>query len=132
MPAWDDDLTQDQAFHLIRETDSARQLLRFGIESLEAATLIEGSRDSIMTLLSIGAEKLSKMALGLAHTRDERVWLSKDKLKNYYRHDLVLLTSDLEADLRAHIDLAAHPPVVDASLGAVETDPGLAGCRRHA
>lgn len=123
MPAWDDDLTQDQAFHLIRETESARQILGFGLEWLETATLIEGSRDSIMTLLSIGAEKLSKMALGLANVRDHRVWLPRTTFQSRYGHDLVRLTSDLAADLRGHLDLATHSPYIGTVLSAVERDP---------
>ena len=59
-----DGLNQTQAFALIFETTSTRNLLGYCLWALRNARFWETTRDPILTMLSIGGEKLLKMSLG--------------------------------------------------------------------
>lgn len=85
----DDGLTVPQGLQLIQESDSAKHLLAYGLRALRTAAFIETTRDPIMTMLSIGVEKMLKLGLGLNHLAATRCWLPLVVLKNEYRHDLL-------------------------------------------
>ena len=61
----DDDLSVLQGLNFLQESDSAKHLLAYGIRALRTAAFIETTRDPIMTMLSIGVEKMLKIGLGL-------------------------------------------------------------------
>ena len=56
---YDDELTMQQSLNLEQESDSAKHLLSYGVRTLRTAAFIETTRDPIMTMLSIGVEKLA-------------------------------------------------------------------------
>lgn len=118
-----DDLSMLQGMNLIQESDSAKHLLAYGIQALRTAAFIETTRDPIMTMLSIGVEKMLKLGLGLAHVADTRVWLPASVLKNEYRHDLIKMEALLREAIMHNVDRSTHRYWVDQALAAVDADP---------
>ena len=117
-----DGLSQQQAFALIFETTSARNLLGYGIRALRNSAFLETTADPIMTMLSIGSEKLLKMTLGLIHVADNRAWPPRSQFKDVWKHDLVIMNRELLLALRTRLPLATHRAVVEPRLVAVEGD----------
>lgn len=120
---FDDGLTQSQGLLLIQESDSAKHLLAYGLRALRQSAFHDTTRDPVMTMLSIGVEKLLKVALGLFHVDVEGAWLSKQTLKNEYRHDLIRMESLLREKIRENLDSATHRGYVEDLLDAVDGDP---------
>lgn len=121
----DDGLNNAQAFALLAEQTSARNLLSYGLNALRRAAFLETTRDPIMTMLSIGVEKLLKMALGLAHVAEHREWPPADRFKNVWRHDLETMLDELLDILRTRLDRATHANYVETLLDEIERDPAL-------
>ena len=109
--------------HLIQESDSAKHLLAYGIRALRTAAFVETTRDPIMTMLSIGVEKMLKLGLGLLHVMNNRVWLPARVLKVDYRHDLIKMEALLRQGIRDNVESATHRSFVDQALAAVDADP---------
>lgn len=120
---YDDDLSQLQNFHFIQESDSAKHLLAYGVRALRTAAYIETTRDPIMTMLSIGVEKMLKLGLGVNHVSENRMWLPASVLKNEYRHNIVMMEGLLRDAIRVNIGRATHRYWVDEAIAAVENDP---------
>ena len=120
---YDDDLSMAQGFNFLRESDSAKHLLAYGIRALRTAAFIETTRDPILTMLSIGVEKMLKLGLGLRHVEDHRVWLPARVLKNEYRHDLAKMESLLREAIRGNVTHATNRSYVDKALVAIDADP---------
>jgi len=121
----DDGLDNPQAFALLAEQTSARNLLAYGLNALRTAAFLETTRDPIMTMLSIGVEKLFKMALGLAHVAEHREWPPAVRFKNVWRHDLDVMLDELLGILHARMNRATHAHYVETMLEEVERDPAL-------
>lgn len=119
----DDGLTVPQGLQLIQESDSAKHLLAYGLRALRTAAFIETTRDPIMTMVSIGVEKMLKLGLGLNHLAATRCWLPLVVLKNEYRHDLLKMEGLLRDAIRQNIGRATHPYYVCVALEAVDSDP---------
>lgn len=120
---YDDDLSTLQGLNLIQESDSAKHLLAYGVRALRTAAFVETTRDPIMTMLSIGVEKMLKLGLGLNHIAETRAWLPLNVLKNEYRHNIVKMEALLRAAIRDNVGRATHRFWVDEALAAVENDP---------
>jgi hypothetical protein len=86
---------------------------------------METTLDPIMTMLSIGVEKMQKMALGLIHVADHGEWPTYQRFKNHWRHDLTLMHSELLPQIRNRLHLATYPNHVEPTLTAVENDVAL-------
>ena len=119
----DDDLSVLQGLNFLQESDSAKHLLAYGIRALRTAAFIETTRDPIMTMLSIGVEKMLKIGLGLDYLATNRVWLPLAVLKNDYRHNLVKMEALLRDAIRDNVGRATHRYYIDQALAAVESDP---------
>lgn len=120
---YDDDLSVLQSLNFLQESDSAKHLLAYGIRALRTAAFIETTRDPIMTMLSIGVEKMLKIGLGLGYLATNRVWLPLAVLKNDYRHNLVKMEALLRDAIRDNVGRATHRYYIDQALAAVESDP---------
>lgn len=120
---FDDDLTVLQGMQVIQESDSAKHLLAYGIRALRTAAFIETTRDPIMTMLSIGVEKMLKLGLGLNHLAATRAWLPLAVLKNEHRHNLIKMEGLLREAIRENVGRATHPYHVNEALAAVDNDP---------
>jgi len=119
---FDDELSRLQEINLLQESDSAKHILAYGIHALRTAAFIETTRDPIMTMLSIGLEKMLKLTLGLLHVEDEGTWLPVRVLKNDYRHDLIKMERLLRGALRERKARATHVAFVDQALSAIDAD----------
>ncbi|MFC4223013.1 hypothetical protein [Lysinibacter cavernae] len=120
---YDDDLSELQSLHFIQESDSAKHLLAYGVRALQTAAYIETTRDPIMTMLSIGVEKMLKLGLGLNHVSENRTWLPVKVLKNEYRHNIVMMEGLLREVIRDNVGKATHRYWVNEAIAAVENDP---------
>lgn len=118
-----DDLTPHQGLLLIQESDSAKNLLAYGLRALRQAAFHDTTRDPVMTMLSIGTEKLLKVSLGLLHVAETGRWLSRATLRNEYRHNLVSMEPLLRETIRSRLALATHQPPVHGLLERVDSDP---------
>jgi len=118
----DDGLTQQQGMLLIRESDSAKHLIAYGVRALRTAAFQDSTRDPVLTMLSIGVEKVLKLSLGLVHLTDSRTWPSK-AVFIAYRHNIVEMDRTLRERIRARASLATRPSYVAGLLDAVDHDP---------
>lgn len=107
---------------LIEEMDSARNLLNYGERVIRTAAFIETTRDPILTMLSIGAEKLLKLALGLSILDESGAWPSQATMKNEFRHGTKLMDAALRERLRVGIVGREYESYIAGLLGAVESD----------
>lgn len=123
MPNPDDGLTQQQGLQLIFEQTSARNLLGYGTRALRNSAFHDTTADPVMTMLSIGVEKLLKTGIGLSQVLSTRRWPDRDTMQNTYRHNLVTMDELLRAELGANIGRATHAFYVQQGLDSVETDP---------
>jgi hypothetical protein len=76
-------LDTPRAFALIGEMTSTRNLLCYGVSVLREARFLETTRDPIMTMLSIGVEKLLKLTIGAISLDERQAWPSKKMMTNY-------------------------------------------------
>lgn len=120
-----DGLNQTQAFALIFETTSSRNLLGHGLWSLRNARFWETTRDPILTMLSIGVEKLLKMSLGLSHVAVNGEWPPVSYFQFTLRHNIERMHESLFADIRGRLGEATHAAYLEAQLIEVEEDPVL-------
>ncbi|MDI2097962.1 hypothetical protein [Ruicaihuangia caeni] len=120
-----DGLNQTQAFALIFETTSTRNLLGYGLWALRNARFWETTRDPILTMLSIGVEKLLKMSLGLTHVAEEGEWPPLATFRDTWRHNIVTMHDSLMQTIRRRLPKATHRASVESQLLRVENDPVL-------
>ncbi len=120
-----DGLNQTQAFALIFETTSTRNLLGYGLWALRNARFWETTRDPILTMLSIGVEKLLKMSLGLAHVAEHDEWPPLATFRDTWRHNISNMHEVLMLTIRDRLSEATHPACVESQLLEVENDPVL-------
>lgn len=114
------DLDRQQGFALLAEMTSTRNLLAYGIRVIRTGTFIDTTRDPILTMLSIGVEKLYKLTLGLiALDRDQR-WPTKTEMQKQ-GHKLVPMHATVMNELRART--ANKSEYVRGLLAEVDNDP---------
>jgi hypothetical protein len=114
------DLDRQQGFALIAEMTSTRNLLAYGIRVIRTGAFIETTRDPILTMLSIGVEKLYKLTLGLAALDRHRKWPNATEMKAW-GHKLVPMHQAVMAELRTRT--ADKSQYVRGLVADVETDP---------
>lgn len=74
-------LTQDQSFAFLAEVTSTRNLLAYGTRVVRGAPFVDTTQDPILTMLSIGLEKLYKLTLGLIALDDSGLWPSSKEMR---------------------------------------------------
>jgi hypothetical protein len=115
-------LTQDQSWALIEEMTSARNLLAYGGESLRSAPFIETTLDPILSLLSIGVEKLQKLLLGVVRLDESGSWPTFDQMRAY-RHNLVSMHEATMIAIRGRTSSSSE--FVRNQVAGVDADPIL-------
>lgn len=90
-------MDRQQGFALIAEMTSARNLLAYGVHVVRTGAFLDTTRDPILTMLSVGMEKLYKLTLGLDSLDTDGRWPSKAAMKKLGHglepmHDLVMTT----------------------------------------
>lgn len=99
--------------------NSARNLLAYGTRVIRTAAFLDTTRDPVLTLLSIGIEKLYKLTLGIASLDTKQSWPTKAQMKGY-GHDLTDMHSSVMAELSQRT--AASTEYVRGLLAEVEAD----------
>jgi hypothetical protein len=113
-------LDQQQGFAFLSEATSTRNLLAYGIRVVRTGVFSDTTRDPILTMLSIGVEKLYKLTLGLVTLDRDKSWPTKVQMKAY-GHNLL----DMHAAVLEHLDFrkADMTPYVRNLLAEVQADP---------
>lgn len=113
-------LTMNQGFALLFEQESARQLLAHGVHVLAGADYSGTVLDPVLTVWSIGVEKLLKVAVGLGMVGDDHAWPDMKKL---YSHNLVKLDADLRVRVHRWLDTQQEVESVAGLVRRVDDDP---------
>lgn len=115
-------LDQQKAFALIGEMTSTRNLLGYGLRVLRGARFLETTRDPIMTMLSIGVEKLLKLTIGVIALDEAHEWPSKTTMMSY-GHGIVELFERVMTEI--HVRTANSSDYVKGLVSGVDDDPAL-------
>lgn len=113
-------LDRQQEFAFISEMASTRHLLAYGIRVIRTAPFIETIRDPILTMLSIGVEKLYKLTLGLIDLERDRKWPTKAKMRAQ-GHKLVPMHQTIMGELR--VRTANNSQYVRDLIAEIDADP---------
>lgn len=113
-------LDRQQEFALLAEMTSTRNLLAYGIRVIRTSAFIDTTRDPILTMLSIGVEKLYKLTLGLIALDREQKWPTKAETKAR-GHGLVPMHREIMDELRKRT--ASKSLYVRALITEVNSDP---------
>ncbi|PPG64180.1 hypothetical protein C5C27_04100 [Rathayibacter sp. AY2B7] len=116
-------LSQRQKMALIEEIDSAKHLLAYGERAVRGAAFVDTMRDPIMTMLSIGVEKLLKVAVGLVALDEHGAWPTKTVMKREFGHGTANLDRMLRGKLQAGIVGKSYEDYIQGLFNAVEADP---------
>ena len=92
-------LNQKQTLALIEEMTSTRNLLAYGVRVVRTGAFVSTTRDPILTMLSIGVEKLYKLTLGLIALDVDKQWPSA-KVMRANGHKLGDMHQKVIAELR--------------------------------
>ena len=114
------DLGRQQGLALIAEVTSTRNLLAYGIRVIRTGAFIETTRDPILTMLSIGVEKLYKLTLGLIDLDRDHKWPNAAAMKAW-GHKLVPMHQAIMDELRTRT--ASKSKYVRGLLAEVDADP---------
>ncbi|TCI95941.1 hypothetical protein [Aeromicrobium sp. IC_218] len=112
-------LSNEQGFALIAECTSTRNLLGYGSYVVRDAPFWDTTRDPVLTMLSIGMEKLHKLALGLIVLDDEGSWPAKAAMKDW-GHGIAAMHHRLLPELVRRAGDAS--PFVRAKVGAIASN----------
>lgn len=112
-------LTNAQGFSLLFEMTSARQLLAQGHQLLLSDQDVDAKLDAVLTCLSIGAEKMLKVLVGVSALHDDLPW---PNLKGY-SHDLNALDERVRELLDAWMAQAPRSEYLSELHAALVADP---------
>lgn len=112
------DAQQSSAF--IAEMTSTRNLLAYGIRVIRTGAFVDTTRDPILTMLSIGVEKLYKLTLGLVALDQNQKWPTKAEMMKL-GHGLFPMHQRVMTELR--IRTASKSQYVRQVLAEVDNDP---------
>lgn len=87
--------------------------------SLRSAPFIDTTLDPILSLLSIGVEKLQKLVLGVVRLDETGAWPTFDEIRAY-RHNLVTMHEATMAAIRERT--ASSSDFVCEQVAAVDAD----------
>jgi hypothetical protein len=113
-------LNQKQTIALLQEMTSTRNLLAYGVRVVRTGAFIETTRDPILTMLSIGVEKLYKLTLGLIALDVDKQWPSAAVMKTN-GHKLGDMHQKVIAELRERT--RSKSQYIRGLLAEVEDDP---------
>jgi hypothetical protein len=124
MPKIDDGLNDTQVFALINETQSAQNLMRDAVASIEAfrEPIVDGDR--VFTLASIGVEKTLKLILGCADLSATGDWPSKKTMQGW-GHDINKLNTLAMTMIRENQHLGTAQGYVEVLVERIESNETL-------
>jgi hypothetical protein len=109
----------------IYEMNAARALLDHADNTLAGSRFAEESVEPLLTVASIGCEKVLKMTLGVINTEVHGAWPSKQVMKTF-GHDVVTLDSQCRRLFRERSELALAKGYFKALQDEADAD-GLIG-----
>lgn len=115
-------LDDSQYWAFLAEIRSSQNLLGYGSKVLREARFIETTLDPIMTMLSIGVEKLLKLNMGVARVARDEPWPTKAEMRVHGHGILRLYETVLE---EATPGVQSSTPYVRGLFEAVLEDPVL-------
>ena len=113
-------LDRQQGFALLAEMTSTRNLLAYSLRVIRTGAFIDTTRDPILTMLSIGMEKLYKLTLGLIVLERDHKWPTKSEMQKR-GHNLVPMHTVVMNELRART--ADKSQYVRELVAEVDNDP---------
>lgn len=113
-------LNRDQSIAFLSEITSTRNLLAYGTHVVRTAPFSDTTRDPILTMLSIGVEKLYKLTLGVAVLDSTHKWPTKADMVAY-GHGVEAMHAAVMAELTTRT--ASSTPYVRGLLAGVQADP---------
>lgn len=113
-------LDRQQGFALLAEMTSTRNLLAYSLRVIRTGAFIDTTRDPILTMLSIGMEKLYKLTLGLIVLERDHKWPTKTEMQKR-GHNLVPMHTAVMNELRART--ADKSQYVRELVAEVDNDP---------
>ena len=116
-------LDRQQGFALLAEMTSTRNRLAYGIRAIRTGAFIDTTRDPILTMLSIGMEKLYKLTLGLIVLERDHKWPTKSEMQKH-GHNLNPMHTVVMNELRARA--AVKSQYVRELVAEVDNDPVVA------
>ena len=99
------------------------ELLDHADSILSGYRFAEESLDPLLTVASIGCEKVIKMTVGLLHVESAGAWPSKNIMRTDYGHNVILLDQVCRDLMRGRIQLAVARGYVEDLLEGIEADP---------
>lgn len=116
-------LTQDQSFAFLAEVTSTRNLLAYGARVVRGAPFVGTTQDPILTMLSIGLEKLYKLTLGLIALDDNGLWPSSEEMRKH-GHNITRMQELVFLELSKRT--VGITPYVQSLLDRTQQDPVVA------
>lgn len=113
------ELSQQQMVALLEEMTSTRNLLAYGLRVIRSAAFIDTTRDPILTMLSIGLEKLYKLTLGLVSLDHDHRWPSKTEMQRR-GHNLLEMHEAILSELQTRT--ATGTPYIRGLVAEIERD----------
>lgn len=108
----------DAAASLLDHADSILREIRFSNEDLEP----------LLTVWSIGAEKLLKLTIGAIHASEHGSWPTVKAMRDDYGHKILKLDAECRSLIGHRLNSATHRRVVEAELAAVAGDRVITPC----
>jgi hypothetical protein len=113
-------LSHQQGVLLSIEAEGGVNLLRDGREALRTMTFTSRGADTVLTLLSLGVEKLLKLSVGMAALEETGVWPSK-KIRGF-SHSIVSLDAAVRELMAENVSRGAQPAYPERALAALNAD----------
>lgn len=113
-------MNRQQVSALLAEMTSTRNLLAYGVRVIRTGAFIDSTRDPILTMLSIGVEKLYKLTLGLIALDRDHKWPTRAEMQKR-GHKLLPMHQAVMDELRART--ASKSQYVRRLLTEVDHDP---------
>ena len=128
-------LTPAQHGALSKEADDATGLFSHGLALLRRLHTSVRDSAAVFALLSTGAEKLLKLAVGITSIEETAKWPSRNFMQKKMRHRILLLDQTAREALRRRRDHGTAPGHMDRGLAVLDADvllsPMLAALDRY-
>ncbi len=117
-------LDTGKSFVLLAELDEATALTRVGLRTLRELRFVSEESAAVLTLLSIGSEKMLKATLGLAALDERNPWPSKGQMRDW-GHNLRSLNEAACDRYQAQVRRSTAPGFISQLLDQCHGDETL-------
>lgn len=96
-------MNADREWAKIFEQDAVVRLLSHGVHTLRGTKYVDPVVDPVLTVWSIGAEKLLKLSLGFLRESRSQPWPSHGEMRTEYGHQIAKMDEYLRTELRSWV-----------------------------